>query len=83
MIRLAFILPHLRPGGAERCVVNWLRALDRTRFTPLLVLKQVDGAFLDLLPADITPIPARRRARGAPAGGDRQGAGRAPRRRRL
>jgi glycosyltransferase involved in cell wall biosynthesis len=57
MIRLGFVLPHLRPGGAERCVVNWLRALDRERFTPLLFLKRVDGAFLDLLPADVVLIP--------------------------
>ena len=57
MIRVGFVLPHLRPGGAERCVLNWLRALDRTRFTPMLFLKQVDGAFLDLLPPDVTPIP--------------------------
>ncbi len=57
MIRLGFVLPHLRPGGAERCVVNWLRALDRERFAPLLFLKRVEGAFLDLLPADVTPIP--------------------------
>ena len=57
MIRVGFVLPHLRPGGAERCVLNWVRALDRTRFTPMLFLKQVDGAFLDLLPPDVTPIP--------------------------
>jgi glycosyltransferase involved in cell wall biosynthesis len=57
MIRLGFVLPHLRPGGAERCVVNWLRALDRARFTPFLFLKRVEGAFLDLLPADVTPVP--------------------------
>jgi glycosyltransferase involved in cell wall biosynthesis len=56
MIRVGFVLPHLRPGGAERCVVNWLRALDRERFAPVLLLKRVEGAFLDLLPPDVTPI---------------------------
>lgn len=56
MIRVAFVLPHLRPGGAERCVVNWLGALDRRRFAPMLFLKQVDGAFLDLLPGDVIPV---------------------------
>lgn len=56
MIRVGFVLPHLRPGGAERCVVNWLGALDRSRFRPFLFLKRVDGAFLDLLPPDVTPI---------------------------
>jgi glycosyltransferase involved in cell wall biosynthesis len=56
MIRVGFVLPHLRPGGAERCVVNWLGALDRSRFRPFLFLKRLDGAFLDLLPADVTPV---------------------------
>lgn len=57
MITLAFVLPHLRAGGAERCVVNWIGALDRTRFRPLLFLKSIEGVFLDLLPADVDPIP--------------------------
>ena len=56
MIRVGFVLPHLRPGGAERCVVNWLRALDRERFAPTLFLKRVEGDFLGLLPADVTPV---------------------------
>ena len=56
MIRVAFVLPHLRPGGAERCVVNWIGALDRSRYRPLLMLNRVEGAFLDLLPDDVTPI---------------------------
>lgn len=56
MIRLGFILPHLRAGGAERCVVNWIGALDRGRIRPFLFLKRVEGAFLDLLPPDVTPV---------------------------
>lgn len=56
MIRVAFVLPHLRPGGAERCVVNWLGTLDRELVAPSLFLKCVDGAFLDLLPADVVPV---------------------------
>lgn len=55
-IRLAFILPHLRPGGAERVVVNYLRALDRERFEPFLFLAKMEGAFLDLVPDDVTRI---------------------------
>jgi glycosyltransferase involved in cell wall biosynthesis len=53
VIRLAFLLPHLRPGGAERVVVNYLRALDRDRFEPVLILGRCEGAFLDLLPNDV------------------------------
>lgn len=52
-IRLAFLLPHLHPGGAERVVVNYLRALDRTRFEPFLFLATARGAFLDLVPGDV------------------------------
>jgi glycosyltransferase involved in cell wall biosynthesis len=55
-IRLAFFLPHLRPGGAERVVVNYLRALDRSRFQPFLFLGSREGAFLDLVPADVTVV---------------------------
>lgn len=56
MIHVAFVLPHLRAGGAERCVINWIGALDRARYRPLLLLNRVEGAFLDLLPDDVTPI---------------------------
>lgn len=52
-VRLAFVLPHFRPGGAELAVLNWCRALDRERFSPVLILKQRTGAFLDRLPADV------------------------------
>lgn len=54
-IRLAFLLPHFRAGGAERVVLNWVSALDRSRFVPHLLLGRVEGAFLDLLPPDIEP----------------------------
>lgn len=55
-IRLAFILPHLRPGGAERVVLNYLRALDRERFEPVLFLARRAGAFLELVPEDVAVI---------------------------
>jgi glycosyltransferase involved in cell wall biosynthesis len=55
-IRLAFILPHLRPGGAERVVLNYLRALDRGRFEPFLFLARREGAFLELVPEDVTVV---------------------------
>lgn len=55
--RVAFLLPHFRPGGAERVVLNWITALDRDRFAPILMLGRVDGAFLDLLPPDTPVVP--------------------------
>ena len=54
--RLAFILPHLRVGGAERAVVNWAQVLDRSRYSPVVMLKQVDGGFLGELPDDVPVI---------------------------
>lgn len=54
--RIGFLLPHFRAGGAERVVLNWISALDRSRFQPVLFLTKVEGAFLDLLPADVTPV---------------------------
>ena len=55
-VRLAFILPHLRPGGAERVVLNYLRALDRERFEPFLFLGRREGAFLELVPGDVAIV---------------------------
>jgi len=61
-LRVAFLLPHFRPGGAERVVLNWIGALDRDRFAPVLLLGEIDGAFRDLLPADVTPVALGGRA---------------------
>lgn len=52
-VRLAFVAAHMRAGGAERAVLNWLTELDRSRFDPLLVVRQRDGAFLRLVPTDV------------------------------
>jgi glycosyltransferase involved in cell wall biosynthesis len=57
-LTIAFVLPHFRPGGAERVALNWLRHLDRERFRPLLVLKKAEGAFLDELPGDVPVVAA-------------------------
>lgn len=54
--RIAFLLPHFHTGGAERVVLNWIEALDRTRYQPVLMLGRQEGAFLDLLPADVPRI---------------------------
>lgn len=54
--RIAFLLPHFRPGGAERVVLNWLGALDRAHFAPVLMLGRVDGDFLAQLPGDVPVV---------------------------
>ncbi|MEH3100943.1 glycosyltransferase [Sphingomonas adhaesiva] len=56
MIRIAFLLPHLRAGGAERVVVNWANALDRADFAPVVMLGRVEGDFLPLLAPDVPVI---------------------------
>jgi glycosyltransferase involved in cell wall biosynthesis len=52
-LRVAFLAPHMKAGGAERAVLNWLGALDRQRFDPLLILRRAEGEFLPLLPSDV------------------------------
>lgn len=54
--RIAFVMPHLRHGGAERVVLELLRHLDRARFQPLLILQRRDGDYLALLPPDVPVI---------------------------
>jgi glycosyltransferase involved in cell wall biosynthesis len=56
VINVGFLLPHFRAGGAERVVLNWIGALDRTRYRPMLFLKKVEGEFLAYLPSDVAPI---------------------------
>jgi glycosyltransferase involved in cell wall biosynthesis len=66
-VRIAFLLPHLRAGGAERVVVNLLREIDRTGFEPQLFLGRAEGAFLELVPADVPVVDlGGRRARRLP-----------------
>jgi glycosyltransferase involved in cell wall biosynthesis len=55
--RVAFLLPHFRTGGAERVVLHWIEALDRTRWTPTLLLGRVEGDLLAHLPTDV-PVAA-------------------------
>ena len=55
-VRLAFVLPHLRPGGAEMAVVNWLGALPREEFAPVLLLKRAEGSLLARVPSDVPVV---------------------------
>lgn len=38
MIRVLFILPYLHSGGTERVILTYMNALDRTKYTPRLLL---------------------------------------------
>jgi glycosyltransferase involved in cell wall biosynthesis len=54
MIRAAFILPSFAGGGAERVLLTFLRALDRTRYEPVIVAFDAAGPLVGLVPDDVT-----------------------------
>lgn len=58
MIRVLFILPDLRGGGAERVVLNVLRRLDSSRFSITLFLIRRRGVLWDEVPGNVRVICA-------------------------
>ena len=51
--RVVFAIPALDKGGPDRVFFELLRALDRRRFTPVLVTSEPAGHYLTRLPDDI------------------------------
>ncbi|WP_052249039.1 glycosyltransferase [Leisingera sp. ANG-Vp] len=51
--RIAFALPHLKAGGIEVVVRALLTHLDRSRWSPLLILNRCEGELLRDLPQDV------------------------------
>lgn len=51
--RIAFLVPNLQCGGAERVFVTLLRYLDRARFEPTLVVGRLEGAHVGDVPEDV------------------------------
>jgi glycosyltransferase involved in cell wall biosynthesis len=56
---IAFFLPSLRAGGAERVVANLVQGIARRGLPVDLVLAAAEGAFLDQLPAAVRLIDLR------------------------
>ena len=56
MKRIANFIPSLSGGGAERVVVNLLRAFDRREIIPLLITGSATGPFADKIPDDVEVI---------------------------
>ena len=54
--RVLFLIGSLRAGGSERQIVNILRFLDRSAFTPLLYLIAREGEMLVEVPDDVRII---------------------------
>ncbi|MDR1877569.1 MAG: glycosyltransferase [Flavobacteriaceae bacterium] len=52
MKTILFILPDLDMGGAEKIIVTIINNLDKTRFTPKLLLMRKEGYYLKLLDKD-------------------------------
>lgn len=56
MKTILFILPDLNQGGAERVITTLCNELDRTKFSPKLVLFKKEGYYLNHLKKDIEII---------------------------
>jgi len=52
-IRVTFVLPSFAGGGAERVVLTLLRYLDRTRFTPSILVLNGKGPLREMVPEDL------------------------------
>ena len=48
-IRIAFVVPDLHVGGAERHLVTLLTRMDREKFSPLVICIGEEGAFFEEL----------------------------------
>lgn len=64
MRNVCFLIPAFYGGGAERVMLNVLRHLDRSRFSPLLVLLVEKGPLLSDLPMDIRILTIRKDGNG-------------------
>jgi glycosyltransferase involved in cell wall biosynthesis len=52
-IKILFAIPTLDHGGPDRVLFELLKALDRTRFTPSLMISEPGGYYLARLPPDV------------------------------
>jgi glycosyltransferase involved in cell wall biosynthesis len=57
--RLALFLPSLRGGGAERVMVDLARGLLARGYPVDVVLPQVEGPYLDLVPPEVRVVDLR------------------------
>ncbi len=58
MYNILFILPNLQGGGAERVVLNVIRALDQTKFKPILFLIKNTGDYWNEVPENVEIVVA-------------------------
>src|SRR5689334_4174424 len=48
-----FAIPELDRGGPDRVIFELIRALDRARFTPSVLVGEPKGHYLSRLPSDV------------------------------
>ena len=53
MPRVLFVLPSFEIGGSQRVLLTLLRALDRQRFDPELVVFEAEGGLRHMVPPDV------------------------------
>ena len=58
---IAFFLPSVRGGGAQRVIVNLLQGLSQRGVAADLVLAAAEGVFLDQLPSTVRVVDLRAR----------------------
>ncbi len=61
-IKILFVIPSLRGGGAEKVVLEVLRNLDRKKFQPELAVLTSEGEYQDLVPKDIKFFDLKKRS---------------------
>ena len=52
-LKIAFVLPALTAGGAERVLITLMNNLDREQFSPVLITVRADGALGSLIAPDV------------------------------
>jgi glycosyltransferase involved in cell wall biosynthesis len=64
-LRIAFVVPDLRIGGAERHAVEFVSNVDRSRFEPAVLCLGEEGQFFASLPGDVPATVLHRTKREA------------------
>lgn len=55
-IAVAFVLPSFAGGGAQKVLLTFASQLDRTAFTPVVIVLKAAGPWLSLVPPDMRVI---------------------------
>ena len=62
MIRIAFVVHGMQPGGIERSVTRIIAGLDRSRFSPVVICLNSSGPAAAWLPSDVPVVEIKKRS---------------------